>query len=239
MNDMLKTVWGVLTLKTATFERLRDDPNGIRKGVLLIAIISLFVAIPGFIDDLIQGSRPFDAAAIEREFMAGFEPAMQFWPPEVREQFKGSIDVGLRIAASIAALPTRLPRPASAVLEALGNFLSRPFGWLGAWLSYLIWVMLFAKLLGGSGGIREMMATTSLFALPGVLGFFGFVPCLGFILWLIAFAWGVVIYTKGIAVANGFDGLKAVVAVFLPAVLAVLFALGLLFTLIVFLILIA
>ena len=227
MKEILSTIQGVIRLEATPFERMRDDPAGIRKGVLLIVAISLLVSLPGLVGDLTRGSGPFEVAEFEQQFRASIEPGAQFWPEEFRQQFFDNLDAGVRMGAEIAALPTRLPGSLTNVLQALGNFLSHPFSWLGRWLTYLLWVMIFAKLLGGNGGIRQMMAATSLFVLPAVLGFFGFIPILGALLSLIGFVWGAVIYTKGIAVANGLSTSRAALAVVLPIVIAAVLVFGL------------
>jgi hypothetical protein len=124
--------------------------------------------------------------------------------------------VGLNIGYEIEALPTRLPRPVANTLQALGRFLSSPFAWIGGWLSYLIWVILAAKLMGGRSGIRQMISTTSLYSVPQVLNVLAFIPCLGFLIQVATFIWGLVIYVKATAVANDFDWPKAALAVLLP-----------------------
>ena len=47
---------------------------------------------------------------------------------------------------------------------------------LGTWLGYGIWVMLFAKLLGGRSTLAGFFSTTALYAVPHLLSFFAFIP---------------------------------------------------------------
>jgi hypothetical protein len=81
--------------------------------------------------------------------------------------------------------------------------------------------MLFAKLLGGKGTIAQMLAATSLYAVPHVLDILGFITCVGPLFGLVATLWGIGIYIKGLAVANDFGIGKAALATILPALLQI------------------
>ncbi len=211
MNQLIVAVRGVLTLDTSIFERMRDAKDGIRRALLIITVISLIVAFPTFINELLQGFRPFNANRARSDIEAAMKPFADAWEP-----FVGNYQAGLDIGLEIAALPTRLPRPLANTFRALGGYLSYPFAWIGGWLSYLIWVMLAAKLMGGRAGIRQMISTTSLYSVPMVLNALGFIPCLGFLIQVATFVWGFIIYVKATAVANDFDWPRAALAVLLP-----------------------
>jgi hypothetical protein len=94
-------------------------------------------------------------------------------------------------------------------------------------------VQFFAVLLGGRGTIAQMWGLSSLTVAPhlldALLPILGLIPvaggCLGFLVGLVAFVWGVVIYVKGTAVAHEMSGGKALLAVLLPIILAILLVL--------------
>ena len=101
-----------------------------------------------------------------------------------------------------------MPKPINTFFEQVGKWVSQPFtagGFplaavaLATWLGYGIWVMLFAKLLGGRGTLAGFFGVTALYAVPHLLSFFAFIPILGGILGLIAYFWGLAIYIKGTA----------------------------------------
>ncbi len=213
MKAFLARLRGVLTLETAAFEEMRDARDGIRRALLLIAVISLIVAFPTFVGEFVQGWRPFDAARARAEAEAALQPLSPALGPML-----DNVRAGLNIGLEVAALPPRLPRPLAHTLQALGRYLSSPFAWVGGWLSYLLWVMLAAKLMGGRGGIRQMLATTSLYSIPQALNVLGFVPFLGRALWVVAFTWGLLVYVKAVAVANDFDWSKAALATLAPLI---------------------
>ena len=105
---------------------------------------------------------------------------------------------------------------AIAYFEAVGQFVSYPFGWMSTWMLYGLLVLVAAKILGGRATVQQMLGCTALAAVPFILGIFGFIPQLGYWPGLIAFLWGLVIYVMGTAVANEFGIGKAILAVILP-----------------------
>jgi hypothetical protein len=152
---------------------------------------------------------------------------------EIRAQIKENIRFGCDIARQVEALPTILPRPLDRTFEAIGQWASQPFAGsslplgaaaLGTWLGYGIWVMLFARLLGGRGSLAGFFGATALYAAPHLLGFFAFAPVLGDVLRFIAYFWGAAIYVKGTAVSHQLNIERALLAVLLPALIALLIA---------------
>jgi hypothetical protein len=164
-------------------------------------------------------------------------------PPETREmvldQIEQGLELGMSSARQIAALPTPLPSPIGAIFESVGRYVSLPFTDTGiplsrvalsTWLGYGIWVMLFAKLMGGRAGLVSFFGTTALYAGPFLLTLFSFIPRVGPVLALVAFIWGLLIYVKSTTVSHRFGYGKGIIAVALPiflgAVLVMLFAGG-------------
>jgi hypothetical protein len=247
MSALWETLRGVLTLRTETFVSFRDDPNGLRRGLTWLVAVTLIAGSLGFVVDLVQNLRPVEAqiADVQSGFEEFFRQMQQFMPPggpppefwdEFQKQFMASFEVGIKIGTEIGGLPTLLPQPIGTFLETLGGWWSQPFARLGGWLWYALWVMLAAKLLGGTGGLRRFLATTSLYAVPQFITILRPVPCLGPVLGLVAAVWGWVIYVKATAVAHDWTEItktdagqviertnwgRAILAVLLPLLVAV------------------
>ena len=84
------------------------------------------------------------------------------------------------------------------------------------WLTWGVLTLIFARLLGGTATIAQMLATSSLVVAPHVLEAFSFVPCGGALLQLLAFFWGLAAYVKGTALANRIGVGRAALAVLGP-----------------------
>jgi hypothetical protein len=241
MKALLNTLWNASLLRSEAFSSFRDRRDVFFQGFLIIVFVSLLVGLPAFAGNVVKAAQPrlseaqLEEATAEMERgLKQVEPLLGFMPAEGRQQLD---EIFLVVRAWIAAgveisnLPTVLPRPLGALMQAFGQWLSLPFGKggfpltsvsLAAWFGYGLWVMLLAKLLGGRGTLAGFFGTSALYAVPHLLTFFAWVPCLGGILSLIAFLWGIVIYVKATMVSHGLTAGRALAAVFLPMLVIVL-----------------
>lgn len=254
MSELIALARGVLTFDTATYEAHVQARDVLKRGLLLMIVVSLLAGLVPFLGGLAGSFRRTDIAALEREVLQQIEQGTQFNPawqdPEFQRYFQGSFREGFAIAADIQSMPYNvrfLPRWLERLLNALGSWLSTPLAWLGAWAWYALWVMLFAKLLGGRASLAKFLGATALFVVPHVLGvltalldLLGRVPvagsCFGVLSGLIGFAaavWGIAIYVKATAVANEFSLGKATLATVLPIVVMLLVAMVLAIVLVV------
>jgi hypothetical protein len=237
MKTWLRTLWNASLLRSEAFSGLLERRDVFFQGFLVIVVVALLVGFPAFVTKVVAAAQPRDAEArleqanveIEKA-LAQLQPFLSSMPAEGREQLAQlpqMIKPWVTAGAEISNLPTVLPSPLGALLEAFGSWLSLPFvnaGFplagvsLATWLGYGLWVMLLAKLFGGRGTLSGFLGTSALFAVPHVLGFFAWIPCVGTILNLIAFVWGVLIYVKATIVSQELALGKAVLAVLMPMV---------------------
>lgn len=240
MKAWLRDLWDAARLRTNVFSGLAARSDAFLHGFLVIVAVALVAGLPAFVLDLAHGggaTEVADAAAARADVRQALETAAPVLErlgmgTEARAQIVQGFDLGLTIGTEVTALPTRLPKPFGAIFRAVGGWLSRPFAdrggfplavaALGTWLGYGIWVMLFAKLLGGRGALHGFFGSTALFAVPHLLGVFGRVPVLGAVLGVVAFVWGVVIYVKATAVSHALSFERALLAVALPLMILLL-----------------
>ncbi len=239
MKAWLRDVWGAAQLRTSVFSALAARSDAFLQGFLVIVAVALVAGLPAFVLDLAGNARTKEAAdagaarAEVRQALEAAAPALESLGvgAEKRQQIAEAFDLGLTIGTEVSALPTRLPAPVGAAFQAVGGWLSRPFAdgafplaaaALGTWLGYGVWVMLFAKLLGGRGALHGFFGSTALFAVPHVLDVFGRVPVLGVLLGVVAFVWGIAIYVKATAVSHALSFERAFLAVALPLLILLL-----------------
>jgi hypothetical protein len=230
MNDLTGTIKGIILLEEKTFERLLAAENSMKLGIYFLIACFLIVAIPAFVSDIIDNVQPFTverAEVFQEEFLQGFELVTRFMPTESEEfllfmeQFRENFAFGTSIAVAIEALPRPLPYAVGGFFRALGAWISSPFTHLASWMSYAIWVLLFAKISGGRGGVNRFLGLTALYAVPNLLGFLGFIPFLGAVFRLVGVVWGWVVYVKGVQVSQEFAPGKAILVAVLPIVVAI------------------
>ncbi len=227
MNNLTGTVKGIILLETETFERLLSAENSMKLGIYFLLVCFLIVAIPTLVTDTIDHVQPFTAekaAALQDQFLQGMEMAAQFMPAGSEEfqvfmeQFRENFALGAGIGVAIDALPRPLPYAVGGFFQALGSWISSPFVHLASWMSYAVWVLLFAKMSGGRGGIGRFLGSTALYAVPNLLGFLAFIPFLGTVFRLVGVIWGWVVYVKALQISQEFSAGKAILVAILPVV---------------------
>jgi hypothetical protein len=210
-----------------------------------LAVVALLAGLFPFLGSLVGSFQPpqVEIARAQAEFERQFNQQLQLNPslqdPEFQRMFQGIMREAFGIASDIGQLKPNigfLPGWLGRVLQALGEWLSKPFIWLGAWAWYALWVALFARLLGGRATLVGTLGASVLFVVPhvlhlltGLLNLMGRIPVaglcfgiLGGLVGLVAEVWGIAIYIKAVATANEFSTGKSALAAILPAVLGLL-----------------
>lgn len=226
MNQLLSMVRGVILLDTPTYERLRDRKDAMKRGVLILLVCFLVAGLSTFLITLVDNVRPFtveQADEVRQQVEETFQQVQEFMPPGdefsqiFADQFMENFEAGLRIGAAVDSIKTPLPRGLTGLFVSVGTWVTRAFAHLGAWLAYGIWVLLFAKLMGGNGGVDRFFGVTALYAIPNVLAIFGPVPCIGGLIGLVGWVWGIAVYVKGVQVTQRLSAGRAILAAILPA----------------------
>ena len=244
MKAWLGTLWNASLLRNEAFTSFRDRRDVFFQGFLIIVVVALLVGMPAFLGNVVKAVQPrMSEAQLEEattqieKSLKQLEPLLGFMPTETQQQLTEVtrvIKAWIAAGVEISNLRAALPRPLGALLQAFGGWLSLPFVGSGfplsvvslvMWLGYGLWVMLLAKLLGGRGTLAGFLGTSALYAVPHVLSFFAWVPCLGSVLGLIGFVWGIVIYVKATLVSHELSVGRALVAVFVPMLAIVLLVL--------------
>jgi hypothetical protein len=257
MTQLLTFVRGVLTLDDATYAAHVASRDALKRGLLLMVVVALLIGLFPFLSGIANSFQRVDVAAMQRDIERQIEQQMQLNPawqnPEFQRMFKEYFGAFFAIGKDITALKPNvsfLPGWLERMLNSFGAWLSTPLAWLGAWAWYALWVMLFAKLLGGRATLERMLAATALFVVPHVLdvlvsliGLLNGIPfvgaCFGVVGWLIgltAWVWGIAVYVKATATVNEFSLGRATLATVLPALLALLFVFVLMISFIILLV---
>jgi len=221
-------------LRTPAYEQFRDRKDAMKRGVLILLACFLLAGSVASVVSFVNAMRPVsveEADQFRQEFQRNMELWQQFMPQQdefsqqFMEQFFDNFESGFRIGASIDSLETPLPRGLARWFQALGAWVTGALGHLGGFLAYAVWVLLFARLMGGNGGVDRFLGLTALFAIPNLLSIFSPIPCVGPFLAFIGWLWGVAVYVKAVQVSQRLDTGKALLAVILPALILAVLAL--------------
>ena len=228
MSALLTTLRDIALLRTPAYEQWRDRPDAMKRGVLVLLVCFLLAGSITSVIGFFANVRPVsleEGDQFRQEFQRNFEQWQQLMPPQdpmmqaFIDEFLDNFESGWRIGVAIDSLETPLPRGLARWFEALGGWLSGALGSLGLFLAYAVWVLLFAKLLGGNGGVDRFLGLAALFAVPNLLGIFSFIWCAGPLIAFIGWAWGIAVYVKAVQVSQRLSLDKAILATILPALI--------------------
>jgi hypothetical protein len=148
---------GALFFKEEVFERMRDDPHRLRKGLALILVVGVVIIPITLLASLIKWGMTPDPASIAK----GFVDAMGQieWLKSVASQPKFIEDLQSRIASAYGV------NIVAVVLFAMVN----PIILVLRWLIYGIFAFIFARMLGSKGTLSQTLGCTALAVAPSII----------------------------------------------------------------------
>ncbi|MGQ9925307.1 MAG: YIP1 family protein [Chloroflexaceae bacterium] len=221
---MIELFNGALTLNQRMMLGLRESPDAVRRGLMLVLFVGVLVGAVNGASTLLNTATPARTVATVREFVEAqkrqialgpnadqFQPLLRF-VNENEEPFYALLQ-------ELLELPTPLPRPFRQAFQWLATTVSTPLSYLGGLLLTVIFTHIAARQLGGQGHIQHTLGLGALSVAPHALDALSFIPALGSILGLIAWGWGLVILIVGTSVAHRLESTRAILAVLLYPVL--------------------
>jgi hypothetical protein len=214
MANTLQTVWGVLRLDTATYQRIGDDQQGFRTSLKLVTAVGLMVGLGqlvGFRGMLAQPTLAEKTAQLA-ENVTNMVNAL---PRFLASSLSGVVEILNGMATAVANVEAPLGAQTSQLLRLLGQWLSIPLNLLATWLLVAMVVWLFARFLGGRGELDRHIRLVLLAAVPELLLVVGWLPGAFFNMvapWVtaIALVWSIVILVQTVSVAHTFSRGRAV-----------------------------
>jgi hypothetical protein len=229
---VIDTFNGALTLNQVMFRGMRESPDMVRRGLLLVLLVGLLVGGVQAISTMISTSNPDRVVAevsdaLDQSLQQQALGATSDSQREVVQIIKDNKPAILDLVRSLIELPRPLPRPVGLVLSGLGLMVSMPLNYFGSLILAVVLTHIAARQLGGQGTIQQTLGLGALSVAPHALDALGFVPVIGSTLGVIAWAWGLVILVVATGVAHRLDSGRATLAVLLyPLIGVVLLTLG-------------
>lgn len=218
---------GALLFKPDLFERMRESPQVVREGLMIILLVGVLVGTIDGIRQFLGYLNPNQQIAQLREGLeqAIEQQALSAQTPQQRMvvgMMSDNLDPALDLAQEISMLPTPLPRPVSGLVRALGVVVSRPLDYLGGMLLAVVFTHIAAGWMGGQGSIQQMVGLGALSVAPHALDALAFVPCVGSGLATAAWVWGLAILVMATSVVHRLDYGRATFAVLLFPLIGIL-----------------
>jgi len=207
----LRLGWGALLLKEDAYEKMRADASPVFRGLILIIIVGVAVALFGFVGDLLEWASTPNLNEI-RDTVFRYITQMPWWQeaardPEFTNIFEWIWDMNWNIAMFSS------PSPGGAV----ANILLTPLALVIRWIIYGLLTYLFAIWLGGTANLSETLGVLALAVAPQILSALAIFP--GVSVGTVVSIWAILCAFVGLKVAHKLPWHRAVWATLLPYIL--------------------
>jgi hypothetical protein len=208
----LKLGWDALLLKQEAYEEMRAAASPVVKGLILIIVVGVVIALCGFVGDVLEWASTPNLDEL-RDTVFYYMTRMPFWEdvlrdaPNALEIFEQNWNFGWNMAEMFS------PNAANAAV----NVILLPLGLIVRWLIYGLLAYLFARWLGGTGDLSETLGVLALAVAPqalNVLRVFPFVE-VGSLVSL----WAILCAYVGLKTAHKLPWSRAAWATLLPFIL--------------------
>lgn len=170
ISESLSLLLEAMFLQPEPYAAMRDRKNPAGKGLVILIILGLVLALAGFIGSLVTWASSPDMAAVQ-ETVLKYLQQMSWW--QFMEFSPEAQAIWFQIWDSIWQFISIMnPTPASG----LADFIFMPLNLVITWVLFGLVAHIIAKLFGGQGGLGQTLGTTALAAAPQLLGLFKLFP---------------------------------------------------------------
>ncbi|HMQ30742.1 MAG TPA: Yip1 family protein [Chloroflexaceae bacterium] len=169
LSTILRLGLGGLLLDPRAFQAQRDAPDGLRRGLLLVALVGLLVGLAGWVGDIGEALTTPDPEAFSETLYRGLTGL-----PLYRQLVEELPELAAAVDQALAQPQAGLLGP-SPLLGAVG-LLTTPLLHLLGWLLFGALVHLAARAFGGAASFGQTLACTALASGAGLLALVQVVP---------------------------------------------------------------
>jgi hypothetical protein len=175
MKALIRLTWEALFLCKEPYTEMRETPNPALRGLGLVALVSLIVAVAGLVGTALEWATSPNLQDIQQTVLEGLQAMPWYkqlqYEPGFVEGFLRSYDIGWRIFPRLFGAPD--------LVSAALRIILLPLGLAIIWVLYGAVAHLFARLMGGQGGLAQMLGCTALAVAPQLLNLATFLPYVG------------------------------------------------------------
>jgi hypothetical protein len=170
VSESLTLLWEALFLQPEPYATMRDQKNPAGKGVVILIILGLVLALAAFIGSLLTWASSPDLAAV-KDTVFKYLQQMSWW--DMMAMNPQAEAIWFQIWDSIwQFIQVMTPSPASG----LAGFIFTPLNLIISWIIFGLVAHVMAKIFGGQGGLGQTLGATSLAAAPQLLALFNIFP---------------------------------------------------------------
>jgi len=212
----LRLGWDALLLKEDAYEKMRADASPLARGLVLIVIVGIAVALFALVGDLLEWASTPDLNEI-RDTVFRYIHQMPWWQEAARNSgfvrdFEWIWNANWKIGMMASPSPW----------GAIANILLTPLGLVIRWLIYGVLAYIFATWLGGTTSLSETLGVLSLAVAPQILNALAIFPNVS--VGSVVSIWAILCAFVGLKVAHKLPWHRALWATLLPYILFIVVA---------------
>ena len=209
----LRLGWRALLLKEDAYEEMRADANPVIKGLILIVVVGLIVALFGLVGNILEWASMPDMNEI-RDTVFYYMTQMPWWKmaaqdPNFAKTFDQIWNFNWSLATALA------PSPGKAAID----IVLLPIALVVRWLIYGVLAYLFARWLGGTGDFSETLGVLALAVAPQALNALNLIPFVE--VGSLVSVWAILCAYLGLKTAHQLRWNRAMYATVLPFLLVI------------------
>jgi len=171
MKALIRLAWEALFLSEEPYAEMRESSNSALRGLGIVALVALAVALAGLAGTALEWATTPNMDDIQQVVWEGIQKMPWYQELQSEREFREGVqqqyELWWRIFPQLFA-----PNIASAALR----IILLPLGLTLTWFLYGVVAHLFARLLGGQGGLGQMLGCTALAVAPQLLNLATFLP---------------------------------------------------------------
>jgi hypothetical protein len=207
----LRLGWNALLLKDEAYEEMRIDPNPVVKGLILIVIVGVAIALLGLVGDVLEWASTPNLNEM-KDTVLFYMTRMPWWEeasrdPDFTRYFESMWDWNWSLATTFS------PSPGGAAI----NIILTPLGLLIRWLIYGLLAYVFSRWLGGTGDLSATLGVLALAVAPQALNALRIFPFVE--LGSLISIWAILCAYVGLKTAHKLHWYRAAWATLLPFIL--------------------
>jgi hypothetical protein len=210
----LRLGFDALLLKEDAYEEMKAAANPVVKGLVLIVVVGVVIALCAFVGDVLEWASIPDLHEI-KDTVYYYMTQMPWWAevfaqdPIARDMFETWYDFGWQIAFMFQP----------SIGGAAAGIIMTPLGLVVRWLIYGLLAYLFARWLGGTGDLSETLGVLALAVAPQALAVLTLIPFVQ--MGNLVAVWAILCAYVGIKTAHKLPWHRAVWATLLPFILVI------------------
>jgi hypothetical protein len=172
IKALIRMVWDALLLAEHPYGEMREQPNPVLRGLVIVILIGLAVPLLGLVGTAGEWATTPNMGAVRDAVFEGLQEMPWYQElqhePQFRQEFQRWYDVGWRIFPRLFDAPD--------LASAASMIIILPLRLTFTWLLYGLVAYLIARLLGGQGGLGQTLGCTALAVAPQVLNMATLLP---------------------------------------------------------------